>query len=181
VILGAGVPRFASTGPQERLKLAMTRFPQPSTTNRFLADHMARLQASLWHWTGRELIDSTLPAVEQARALFEAPFILVSHDTADDPVFNYGNRIALALWEMSWDEFTALPSRQSAEPMEQSARARLLAEVTTHGFITHYEGIRISRTGRRFLIQDALVWNLLDETDQPYGQAAMFSQWTFLA
>lgn len=158
----------------------MTAWPEPSAANVYLAPHIASLQASLRHWSGRELADTTLPLAEQARRLFEAPFALLSHNTAVDPIFTYANRTAMALWEMDWQQFTSLPSRYSAEPMEQAARAQFLAEVSTHGFIDHYEGVRISKTGRRFQIRNALVWNLIDEMGQPCGQAALFSEWLFL-
>ena len=158
----------------------MSRFPEPSAANDFLAAHVARLQASLRHWTGRELVDETLPLSEQARRLFEAPFALLSHDAAPDPVFTYVNRTAMALWEMDWTAMTNLPSRLSAEPMEQAARARFLADVAARGFVDRYEGVRIAKSGRRFRIRNALLWNLLDETGQFCGQAAMFSDWQFL-
>lgn len=158
----------------------MSPFPEPSPANDFLAAHIARLQASLRHWTKRELVDGTLPLAEQARRLFEAPFALLSHDAASDPVFTYVNRTAMALWEMDWAEMTRLPSRLSAEPMEQVARARFLADVAARGFVDRYEGVRISKSGRRFRIRDALLWNLLDETGQFCGQAATFGDWQFL-
>jgi hypothetical protein len=141
---------------------------------------VSRLTASLHHWTGRHLIDTGLPPAEQARRLFSAPFALLSHDTAADPVFNYANRTALELWEMSWEAFTALPSRGSAEPMERDARARLLAQVRERGFVDGPAGVRVSSAGRRFLIENAVIWNLLDESGEHYGQAAMVSRWRFL-
>lgn len=95
-------------------------------------------------------------------------------------MLNYGNRAALALWEMPWDELTRTPSRLTAEPVAREERARLLAEVTAHGHIANYAGVRISKTGRRFRIQQAIVWNLLDEAGGHYGQAAMFDRWEFL-
>lgn len=159
----------------------MSPFSEPSPANDFLAVHIARLQASLRHWTGRELVDGTLPLAEQAQRLFEAPFALLSHDAAPDPVFTYVNRTAMVLWEMDWTEMTRLPSRLSAEPMEQAARARFLADVAARGFVDQYEGVRISKSGRRFRIRDALLWNLLDETGQFCGQAATFGDWQFLS
>lgn len=158
----------------------MTCWPEPSAANAYLAPHIACLQASLRHWSGRELADATLPLAEQAQRAFEAPFALLSHNTAADPIFTYANRTAMALWEMDWQQLTSLPSRYSAEPMEQAARAQFLAEVSANGFIDHYEGVRISKTGRRFQIRNALVWNLIDEMGQPCGQAALFSEWLFL-
>ncbi len=81
---------------------------------------------------------------------------------------------------MSWDELTRTPSRLTAEAPNREERARLLAAVTAHGFIDDYSGIRISKTGRRFRIAQATVWNLLDEHGIYAGQAAMFSRWEFL-
>ncbi|MEE4377412.1 MAG: MEKHLA domain-containing protein [Candidatus Competibacteraceae bacterium] len=158
----------------------MPHFPEPSPANRFLADHVVRLQASLQHWTRRTLVNHAQSLEEQARQLFYVPFVVVSHDTEKEPFFNYANRCALALFEMTWDEFTRLPSRQSAASVEQEERDRLLAQVTAHGFIDRYEGIRITQSGKRFRIENAVVWNLLDSSNQPYGQAAMFDRWVFL-
>ena len=81
---------------------------------------------------------------------------------------------------MSWAELTRTPSRLTAEAPNREERARLLAAVTAQGFIDDYSGIRISKTGRRFRIQQATVWNLLDDQGHYCGQAACFSQWHFL-
>ena len=64
--------------------------------------------------------------------------------------------------------------------MHRDERARLLDAVTRDGFIDDYRGVRISKTGRRFLIENATVWNLLDENGAPYGQAATFSAWKYV-
>ena len=135
---------------------------------------------SLKHWTGRELIPGNWTALELAEKMFHAPFVLVSHGTEADPVLNYGNATALSLWEMSWAELTRTPSRLTAEAPNREERARLLAAVTAQGFIDDYSGVRISKTGRRFRIQRATVWNLLAEDGKPAGQAAMFDRWEFL-
>lgn len=74
-----------------------------------------------------------------------------------------------------------MPSRLSAEPVSREERARLLAEVSKNGFIDNYTGVRISRTGKRFLIEHAIVWNLLDEQGVYRGQAAMFRDWKYLS
>ena len=41
-------------------------------------------------------------------------------------------------------------------------------------------GVRIAKSGRRFRIAQAIVWNLLDEHGARCGQAAMFEHWEFL-
>ncbi len=135
---------------------------------------------SLDHWTGRALLPGLFNPLGLAKNVFEAPFVLVSHGTEADPVLNYGNAAALALWEMPWVELTRTPSRLTAEAPNREERARLLAAVTANGFIDDYSGIRVSKTGRRFRIAQATVWNLLDERGRYAGQAAMFSHWEFL-
>lgn len=128
-------------------------------------------------WLKRELIDRTGTLEQQSERLFVAPFVVASHTKAEDPILNYGNRQALALWEGTWEEFTAIPSRLTAEPVNQPERARMLEQVAANGFITDYQGIRISRSGRRFLVERATVWNILDDHRTIQGQAATFSQW----
>lgn len=144
--------------------------------------HSECLARSYRHWTGRELVAGVGAADgrELARRLFVASFVLVSHGTEVDPVLNYGNRAALELWEMSWEELTRTPSRFTAEAPNREERARLLAEVTARGFIDNYSGVRIARSGRRFRIERATVWNLLDAGGGRCGQAAMFDRWEFL-
>lgn len=150
---------------------------KPSAENDFLATHTRLLRESFRRRTGRDLIDPALDDVAAARALFEAPFAAVSHGIEADPIFNYGNEKALELFEMTWTEFTHLPSRLSAEPLNREERQHLLQRVTEQGFIDDYAGIRISANGRRFVIRNATVWNLDDENGSYLGQAAMFSEW----
>jgi len=156
------------------------QFPRPSEENGFLAEHITLLRYSFRHWTGHDLVDPPLSAVDAARYIFFGRFVLVSHDTAPDPVFNYGNQTALALFGLPWSEFTALPSRCSAEPVTQGERTQLLTEVSAKGFIDHYQGIRIAHGGQRFRIEQTTVWNVIDSSATPYGQAAMFRHWTLL-
>lgn len=159
----------------------MAKPAKPCEENQFMVQHVALLRNSLRRLTQRELVDPRMNALDAARYLFHAPFAVLSHDTAPEPRFNYANQTALNLFGMDWDTLIALPSRLSAEPAQQDERARLLAEVEAHGFITTYTGIRIGRHGRRFRIEDTLVWNLTERTGGPHlGQAAYFKHWTFL-
>lgn len=142
--------------------------------------HSQRLLYSFKYWLGYSLLDISGTPIEIAVALFEAPFVLVSHGTEPDPILNYGNRKALELWELDWQEFTQMPSRKTAEPMVQKERDRLLAETTTKGFVNNYSGVRISSTGKRFKMEEGIVWNILDENNQRCGQAAVCSKCQFI-
>jgi MEKHLA domain len=154
--------------------------PEPSLANDYCVEHINLLIDSFQHYTGRNLVDPSLRREEAAREIFYAPFVVVSHDTAADPIFTYGNQTALSLFEMTWPEFTSLPSKQSAEPPNQEERAALLATVSRQGYIDNYSGIRMSKGGKRFVIEQVTVWNLRDRHHQYQGQAAVYSSWTYL-
>ena len=68
-----------------------------------------------------------------AKFLYDAPFILLAHTDAPDPVFCYANRRAQELFGYGWEEFTRLPSRLSAEPVSQEERQRLLDQARRKG------------------------------------------------
>lgn len=141
----------------------------------------ARLICSSYRrWTGKQLLPETGKTDNLVKALFDAPFILVAHGTETDSIFNFGNRAALALFEIGWDEFIRLPSRKSADEDNREDRVRLMARVKADGYATDCRGVRVSATGRRFSITGATVWNVVDGQDKYHGQAAMFSNWSYL-
>lgn len=151
----------------------MSAIPMPHWT----ADQrrsIARIATSYHALTARDLV---APSNDIATALWFAPAAIVAHGTEPDPVFFFGNQTALRLFEMSFEDFTRLPSRLSAEPLARDERTRLLERVTRLGIIEDYAGIRISSTGRRFHIANAAVWNLTDAHAHPAGQAAAFADW----
>ncbi len=135
---------------------------------------------SFRRWLGRDLIERKGSPEEQAKALYHAPFVVVSHGMEADPILQYGNKIALDLWELDWERFTKTPSRLTAEPVNQAERERMLAQAQEKGFIDDYKGVRISGTGKRFLVERAIVWNVVGAEGEQIGQAATFSKWTCL-
>jgi hypothetical protein len=126
-----------------------------------------RLLDSYRHWMGTELLERTGDPELQAHALFESP--------------NYGNRMALTLWEMTWEQLIETPSRLTAEPVNRAEREWMLEQARVRGYLDTYKGVRISRSGRRFLVEGAIVWNVLDAHRQQIGQAATFAHWTWLS
>lgn len=107
----------------------------------------------------------------------DAPFVVLAHGPHPDPHFIYANKAAQNCFGYSWEEFLSLPSRLSAEPQEQAQRQELLDRVHEDGFIWGYRGVRIAKSGRRFLIEHGVVWELIDEQGTRHGQAATFSSW----
>jgi len=145
-----------------------------------LVTHTLRLLNSFHHWTGRALIPNDAAPERLAERLYQHPAVVLSHGVGADPILNYGNAAALRLWEMTWDTFTTMPSRMTAEPAAMEHRARLLSDAARNGYLDDYRGIRVSRSGRRFLIEGAIVWTVLDEHGGIIGQAAMFDRWTYV-
>jgi hypothetical protein len=135
---------------------------------------------SYQHLVGRALLERVGGPDFQAQALFQAPFVVVSHGREDDPILNYGNQMALDLWEMTWDRLVQTPSRLTAEAVNRADREWMLEQARRRGYLDTYRGVRISATGRRFLVEDALIWNVMDPQGRGVGQAASFSHWTWL-
>ena len=151
----------------------------PSPANAFQFAYAKLLLDSHRTLLKRDLLVQS--AMEIGRFLYEAPMVVLAHDTAVDPVFFYGNLAAQQLFELSWYELVQLPSRFSAEQVARDERQRLLDLVSSQGFIDNYSGIRIAKSGKRFLIKQATVWNLLGHDGEVSGQAAAFDHWTPLA
>jgi len=138
------------------------------------ADRIALIAESYERLLGQPLVEG----VDPVTALWLADAAIVAHGTEADPIFFFGNRTALLLFEASVEQFTALPSRMSAEAPLRAEREALMNRVRVQGFIDDYAGVRVSLAGKRFRIERAIVWNLLDAHGEVHGQAAAFGEWT---
>lgn len=143
-------------------------------------EHSRRILKSYESITGIQLFDAMHSDEYLSYLLYHAPFVVVSHGIQLDPVFNYANVTAQQLWSLNWNQFTALPSRLSAEAECAADRQRLLNEAAQKGYISNYEGVRISSSGQRFKIENVLLWNLPNEANEKIGQVALFRNWTNL-
>lgn len=117
------------------------------------------------------------PQHDAAWLYHQAPFAVLAHSNSADPIFIYANKTAQACFEYGWDEFITLPSRLSAEAPNRTERQALLDAVARHGFMSGYRGERIARSGRRFWIEQGVVWQLTDRDGVTFGQAATFASW----
>ena len=144
-------------------------------------EHTQHLLHSFHYWTGRSLLStSATDPQDLAQQLFEVDFVVLSHGTQPDPVFNYGNQTALDLWEFDWSTLTQTPSRYSAEPVAREERERLLTQAKQQGYISDYQGVRISKSGRRFWIENVIIWDVVTQGKELIGQAATFTDWRFI-
>jgi hypothetical protein len=136
------------------------------------------LTASYATVTGEPLVPAGLSDTEAAAWLYEAPFALLAHDTSPDPLFVYANLTAQECFEYNWDEFIGLPSRLSAGGQAREERRVFMDAVRLRGYADDYRGLRITKSGRRFWIEDATVWNLISPQSTLAGQAALIRRWT---
>jgi len=150
---------------------------EPSDANGHQPEHALILLDSYRRLTGRHLLPMMASPERAARALYLAPFVVLSHNAEADPLFTYANRTAQHLFRMPWAEIVGMPSRYSAEAMQREDRQRLLEQVARNGFIDDYRGVRVDREGQRFLVGKATVWNLTDRDGRRIGQAATFPDW----
>ena len=158
----------------------MTAPAQAISTRPEVVHFVQAMLDSYHHWIGVDLIERIGSPIEQSTRLFMAPFVVAAHATQSDPILCYGNQTALELWQMDFTTFTQTPSRLTAEAVHRDERAELLETTRRDGHIRNYRGIRIASTGRRFRIENVIVWNVLDDAGHRLGQAATFAEWVFL-
>jgi hypothetical protein len=127
---------------------------------------------------GMALVPDEVSAAAAAEWLYRAPFGVLAQDASPDPRFVYANLAAQRHFEYSWQEFMGMPSRLSAEPQNRDQRQAFMDSVLEQGYATGYEGPRIAKSGRRFLVQDGTVWNLVDADGILRGQAALIRRWS---
>ena len=141
--------------------------------------HAMLMAASHQRLVGRPLLARSPGESDEALAgrLYSAHFGLLSHDDRPDPCFTYANLVAQQLFERSWDEMAGMPSRLSAEAPERAERERFLTRVAEKGYVDDYTGIRVAKSGRRFRILRATIWNLVDASGRRIGQAASIPVW----
>lgn len=133
---------------------------------------LALLAESFLRLTGRPLAPDG--------SLWSADAAILAHGTQDPPLFFYGNARTLDLFRMPAADFLGRPSHTSAEPAHRDERARMFARLEADDVVMDYAGVRVAADGTRFRIEDAVIWNLVDEYGQRHGQAAWFERWEML-
>lgn len=133
--------------------------PSPLWYSDIMVSHASHLIRTYHDVTGgKELVSMKIlekDPTEAAKLLFFLPNrVVVSHGTQNDsegPVLNYGNSAALKRWGASWEELTNMPSKYTAETVEQTAREEFLRKVFTDGVVENYSGVRIGLDKSRYL------------------------------
>jgi PAS domain S-box-containing protein len=105
---------------------------------------------------------------------YQAPFGLVVLNADPDPSFVYANRTAQDCGGYDWTELLGMPAQFVTEPTRREDRQRLHDEADENGSVTGRRGVRLTRYGRRFWIEDLTIWNLVNRNDIRLGQASAF-------
>ena len=147
---------------------------------RSVIKHCQLVANSYRYWTGKEIVENISNEEDLSFQMYHAPFVILSHGKEDDPVFNYGNLKSQELWEVSWENLVGMPSRYSAEPMEEARRWELIKLGRERGVSYIEKALRISTLGNRFYILNVLLFNLINEDEEFCGQAAIFKDWEIL-
>jgi hypothetical protein len=147
----------------------------PDGTNGFQKDFVARVARAFAHVTGRDLFaEAGIDPAAAGLSAWSGNFALLTHRGDPEAMLNYGNRFALDLWECHWDQFIRTPSRATAPADDVKERTTMMDKVSRDGFVSGYQGRRISRSGKLFLIRDVTVWQLREPSGDSFGVAAFF-------
>lgn len=139
-----------------------------------------QLMDSFQHYLSKDLIEPCGNKEQQAKSIYFSSRIVIAHDNKEEPRFIFANRAATDLWEVEHHSFIGMPSKQSAEQEHRKDRARMLNQAKEKGYILNYSGIRVSKQGKRFFIENAIIWNVLDNKKNIIGQAATFEDWKYI-
>ncbi|GKY95586.1 hypothetical protein MPSEU_000519900 [Mayamaea pseudoterrestris] len=105
-------------------------------------------------------------------------YVVVSHGTQVDPIYNYANKAGLICFGYTEEEFVQSPSRKSApEGVLSEDRNLLVQHVLNHGWTIIPQSIRQNKDGERFLVQRILFFNVYDDDGNRTGQAATFDRY----
>ena len=122
---------------------------------------------------GRDLVERSGDPAEDARRLFDLPLAILAHDTSPQPLLDWVNRAAAEAFDATPETLLGRPSADTAPADAKAGRRTLFEELATRGFVTGYSGVRISLTGRRFIIDDVTVFEVTDASGRPAGHAAV--------
>jgi len=122
---------------------------------------------------GHDLFDRSGDPAEDGRRLFELPMAVLAHDASPTPLLDWANLAAARAFDATPESLLGRPSAATAPADAVADRGKLFEALARDGFVTGYSGVRVSLTGRRFVIDDVTVLEVTDATGRPAGHAAV--------
>ena len=170
---------FLSINEETQIDHPSSTFPLENINSvqvggRIIVDHVKMIDASLRKLTGKgvtermdvessETISSIPPNVlvdtVKKSICLNKRWVLISHGTEEDPIYNFTNVAGLIAFNRSWDEVRKLPSRESVVFQSKDAKLRieLMEKVTKNGYVEGASGIRTRGGGSYIRLVDAVV------------------------
>lgn len=142
-------------------------------SSRAWIDRAAVILDSYRHHLGRDLFPRSGSAATDAERLFDLPMGVLAHDTSTPALLDWANRAAAVAFDATPTALLGRPSAATAPADATANREQLFTRLREQGFVTGYEGVRISLTGRRFVIADVTVYELRDRDGRAAGHAAI--------
>lgn len=125
---------------------------------------------------GRELMPRSGNPAEDARRLFDLPQAVLAHDTSPAPLLDWANLAAAKAFDATPEALLGRPSADTAPADATADRRALFDKLAARGFVTGYSGVRVSLTGRRFVIDDVTVFEVTNAVGRPAGHAAVIAK-----
>jgi hypothetical protein len=122
---------------------------------------------------GRDLVERSGDEADDARRLFDLPLAVLAHDTSPVPLLDWANGAAARAFDAAPEALLGRPSADTTPADAVADRRALFDVLARRGFVTGYSGVRVSLTGRRFMIDDVTVFALADAAGRPAGHAAV--------
>jgi PAS domain-containing protein len=122
---------------------------------------------------GRDLVGRSGDPADDARRLFDLPQAVLAHDTSPAPLLDWANLAAARAFDATPETLLGRPSADTAPADATADRRQLFEALARDGFVTGYSGVRVSLTGRRFIIDDVTVFEVTDAAGRPAGHAAV--------
>lgn len=145
-------------------------------TDLWWLERAGQILASFRTRLGHDLVERSGDLAEDARRLFDLPLAVLAHDTSPVPLLDWVNLTAARAFDATPETLLGRPSAATAPAEATADRQHLFTLLAEHGFVTGYSGVRISLTGRRFIIDDVTVLTLADTSGGPAGHAAVIGK-----
>lgn len=110
--------------------------------------------------------------VDLVLKLYHAPFIVFSVDNSETPKYNYLNYRAQQAFEINRNNLNNFYLKDSVPEQLQNNLLGFTKHIRETGKFSNYNGVRMSRGGNQFRLNNAYVWSLLS-SDGATGVAWM--------
>eukprot|EP00891_Asterochloris_glomerata_P005660 jgi/Astpho2/5660/Aster-x1308 len=113
---------------------------------------------------GRNMMeDKDIEIKDAPKALWDAPFALLSHEFGDSEAkYDYANKAALDLFETQWDQLVGKPSTITS-PEDQQVRGdreQLLQQAREKGTVEIKDAIRRTLKGAKIQLTSGVLWTI---------------------